>query len=139
MKKKAVVLYSGGLDSTTCMAIARADGLDPYAISFAYGQRHSIELDKARQYASRIGAVDHQLVQFDLRPFGGSSLTSEQEVPKDRPMDDAIPTTYVPARNTIFLSFAPSISRRSRHWRTWPPGPALKRPAATGSMLPCST
>lgn len=106
MKKKAVVLYSGGLDSTTCMAIARADGLDPYAISFAYGQRHSIELDKARQYASRIGAVDHQLVQFDLRPFGGSSLTSEQEVPKDRPMDDAIPTTYVPARNTIFLSFA---------------------------------
>jgi 7-cyano-7-deazaguanine synthase len=106
MIKKAVVLYSGGLDSTTCLAIARADGFEPYAMSFAYGQRHSVELEKARVYASRVGAVAHQLVQFDLRRFGGSSLTSDQDVPKDRPMNDEIPTTYVPARNTIFLSFA---------------------------------
>ncbi len=106
MAKKAVVLYSGGLDSTTCMAIARADGFDPYAMSFAYGQRHSIELDKAREYAPQVGAVEHQLVQIDLRQIGGSSLTSELAVPKDRPMDEEIPTTYVPARNTIFLSFA---------------------------------
>ncbi len=106
MTKKAVVLYSGGLDSTTCMAIARADGFEPHAMSFAYGQRHSVELEKARIYAPQIGAIAHQLVQIDLRQFGGSSLTSDQEVPKDRPMDDEIPTTYVPARNTIFLSFA---------------------------------
>lgn len=106
MTKKAVVLYSGGLDSTTCMAIAKAEGFAPCAMSFAYGQRHSIELQKAKAYAPRVGAVAHQLVQIDLRQFGGSSLTSDLSVPKDRPMDDAIPTTYVPARNTIFLSFA---------------------------------
>ncbi len=106
MSKKAVVLYSGGLDSTTCMAIAGAEGFEPYAMSFAYGQRHSIELEKAKLYATRIGAVAHQVVQIDLRQIGGSSLTSDQDVPKDRALDEEIPTTYVPARNTIFLSFA---------------------------------
>jgi len=104
--KKAVVLYSGGLDSTTCMAIARSEGFTPYAMSFAYGQRHSVELDKARQYAPRIGAQAHQVVEINLREIGGSALTADIEVPKGRPIDDAIPVTYVPARNTIFLSFA---------------------------------
>lgn len=106
MKKKAVVLYSGGLDSTTCMAIARADGFDAYAMSFAYGQRHSVELEKARSYAPRIGAVSHQVVQIDLRQIGGSALTGDLAVPKEGVAEDVIPITYVPARNTIFLSFA---------------------------------
>lgn len=104
--KKAVVLYSGGLDSTTCMAIARADGFEPYAMSFAYGQRHSVELEKARDYALRIGAASHQVVQIDLRQIGGSALTGELAVPKDGVVEEVIPITYVPARNTIFLSFA---------------------------------
>jgi len=106
MKKKAVVLYSGGLDSTTCMAIARAEGFVPYAISFAYGQRHSVELSKAMKYAKAVGAEDHHLVEFDLRRLGGSALTSDQEVPKEGVEEGTIPVTYVPARNTIFLSFA---------------------------------
>ncbi|PLX84047.1 MAG: 7-cyano-7-deazaguanine synthase QueC [Desulfuromonas sp.] len=106
MSKKAVVLYSGGLDSTTCMAIARAEGFDPYPMSFAYGQRHSVELEKAAQYAPRVGAVEHQVVEVDLRRIGGSALTSDLEVPKGRAIDETIPVTYVPARNTIFLSFA---------------------------------
>lgn len=105
-QKKAVVLYSGGLDSTTCMAIARAEGFAPYAMSFAYGQRHSIELDKARRYAPLVGAVEHQLVEIDLRRIGGSALTSELAVPKGGVVEGEIPVTYVPARNTIFLSFA---------------------------------
>jgi 7-cyano-7-deazaguanine synthase len=104
--KKAVVLYSGGLDSTTCMAMARAEGFAPYAMSFAYGQRHSVELDKAVEYAPRIGAVEHQLVEVDLRRIGGSALTSDIAVPRGRAIDATIPVTYVPARNTIFLSFA---------------------------------
>jgi 7-cyano-7-deazaguanine synthase len=106
MTEKAVVLYSGGLDSTTCMAIARAEGFAPYAMSFAYGQRHAIELDKARQYAPLIGAAAHQVVEINLRDIGGSALTSDIDVPKGRQIDDGIPVTYVPARNTIFLSFA---------------------------------
>jgi 7-cyano-7-deazaguanine synthase len=106
MSKKAVVLYSGGLDSTTCMAIARADGFESYAMSFAYGQRHSVELEKAREYAPMIGAAEHQVVQIDLRQFGGSALTDDLEVPKDQANNQDIPITYVPARNTIFLSFA---------------------------------
>lgn len=106
MKKKAVILYSGGLDSTTCMAIAKADGFAPYALSFAYGQRHSVELEKAREYAPRIGAVAHQVVEIDLRQFGGSALTADLDVPKNRLAEGVIPITYVPARNTIFLSFA---------------------------------
>ncbi len=104
--KKAVVLYSGGLDSTTCMAIARDAGFEPYALSFAYGQRHSIELEKAREYASLVGAREHMVVDIDLRQMGGSALTSDIEVPKDGADKSQIPITYVPARNTIFLSFA---------------------------------
>ena len=104
--KKAVVLYSGGLDSTTCMAIAQAEGFAPYAMSFAYGQRHTVELDQARRYAPRMGAVEHQLVEIDLRRIGGSALTSALEVPKEGVLEGEIPVTYVPARNTIFLSFA---------------------------------
>ena len=105
MTKKAVVLYSGGLDSTTCLALAKAEGYEPYAISFAYGQRHSAELEVARKNARGMGAVDHLLVEFDLRKMGGSALTSDMAVPKGGPGSD-IPSTYVPARNTIFLSFA---------------------------------
>ncbi len=104
-QKKAVVLYSGGLDSTTCLAIARAEGFDPYAISFSYGQRHSVELELAKQNARPMGAVDHLVVEFDYRKVGGSALTSDIAVPKEGVGSD-IPVTYVPARNTIFLSFA---------------------------------
>lgn len=105
MTKKAVVLYSGGLDSTTCMAIARAEGFATYAISFAYGQRHAVELQMAKQNASRVGAVEHLVVEFDYRQVGGSALTADIEVPKTGVGRD-IPVTYVPARNTVFLSFA---------------------------------
>lgn len=105
MQKKAVILYSGGLDSTTCLAIAKDQGFAPYALSFSYGQRHQHELEVAKLNARPMGAVDHLLVEFDLRKMGGSALTSDIEVPKDGVGDD-IPVTYVPARNTIFLSFA---------------------------------
>jgi len=105
MTKKAVVLYSGGLDSTTCLAIARSEGFAPYAISFAYGQRHKTELDVAKANARAMGALDHLVVEFDLRKVGGSALTSDIAVPKEGVGSD-IPVTYVPARNTIFLSFA---------------------------------
>src|ERR1035437_7323301 len=105
MQRKAVDLYSSGLDSTTCMAIAKADGFTPFAISFSYGQRHSFELTVARKNAGKIGAAEHLVVDFDLRLMGGSALTSDIEVPKDGVGSD-IPVTYVPARNTIFLSFA---------------------------------
>jgi 7-cyano-7-deazaguanine synthase len=103
--KKAVVLYSGGLDSTTCLAIAKDEGFDPYAISFSYGQRHSVELELAKQNARPVGALDHLIVAFDMRQIGGSALTSNIRVPKEGVGSD-IPATYVPARNTIFLSFA---------------------------------
>jgi len=106
MKKKAVVLYSGGLDSTTCMAIARDMGFETYALSFAYGQRHSVELEKARTYAPLIGAKQHMVIDVNLRQVGGSALTADIEVPKDGGAEGEIPVTYVPARNTIFLSFA---------------------------------
>jgi 7-cyano-7-deazaguanine synthase len=106
MRKKAVVLYSGGLDSTTCLAIARSEGFEPYALSFDYGQRHRQELELARRAASQAGASEHRVVQIDLRQFGGSALTADIEVPKDQPVDAQIPITYVPARNTVFLSFA---------------------------------
>lgn len=105
MTKKAVVLYSGGLDSTTCMAIARDEGFTPYAISFAYGQRHAVELELAKQNACRVGAAEHLVVEFDYRQVGGSALTSDIAVPKTGVGSD-IPVTYVPARNTVFLSFA---------------------------------
>jgi len=104
--KKAVVLYSGGLDSATCLAIAQKEGFAPYALSFAYGQRHAVELQKAREYAPRIGAVEHLVVETDMRRIGGSALTDDLAVPKGRPVDDSIPVTYVPARNTVFLSYA---------------------------------
>jgi len=108
--RKAVVLLSGGLDSTTVLAIARHDGFDAYALSFDYGQRHAIEIESARRVARALGARDHVVVDFDLRKFGGASaLTSDVEVPKGRSageMSHGIPITYVPARNTIFLSFA---------------------------------
>lgn len=105
MTKKAVILYSGGLDSTTCLAIARSEGFAPHALSFAYGQRHAVELEKAREYAPRVGAVEHLVVEFDYRQVGGSALTADIAVPKDG-VGGGIPATYVPARNTVFLSFA---------------------------------
>jgi 7-cyano-7-deazaguanine synthase len=105
MQKKAVILYSGGLDSTTCLAIAKAEGFEPYAMSFSYGQRHKHELEVARRNARPMGAVEHLVVDFDLRKMGGSALTSDIAVPKTG-VGEEIPVTYVPARNTIFLSFA---------------------------------
>ena len=106
---KAVVLLSGGLDSTTTLAIAKNEGYTIYAITFEYGQRHQFELEAARRVAARENVVQHIVVQFDLRTFGGSALTSNIAVPKGRDltqMNHDIPVTYVPARNTIFLSFA---------------------------------
>ena len=105
MERKAVVLYSGGLDSSTCLAIARSEGYVPCAISFSYGQRHSYELEVAKANARQLGASEHLVVDFDLRLMGGSALTADIDVPKQGVGDD-IPVTYVPARNTIFLSFA---------------------------------
>jgi 7-cyano-7-deazaguanine synthase len=107
--KRAVVLLSGGLDSATVLAIARAAGFDAYALSFAYGQRHAWELDCARRVAAALGAREHRIAEIDLRAFGGSALTADIDVPKGRgeqEMNAEIPITYVPARNTIFLSFA---------------------------------
>jgi len=107
--RKAVVLLSGGLDSATALAIARAEGYACYALSFRYGQRHSIELAAARRVARALGAVEHKVATIDLRMFGGSALTADIAVPKGRSakqMEHGVPITYVPARNTIFLSFA---------------------------------
>ena len=109
MKKPAVVLLSGGLDSTTVLAIARDRGYEPYALSFRYGQRHAVELEAAQCVAATQGVKRHVIADIDLRVFGGSSLTADIAVPKhDAPedLDEEIPSTYVPARNTIFLSFA---------------------------------
>jgi 7-cyano-7-deazaguanine synthase len=107
---KAVVLLSGGLDSATALAIAHAEGYEPYALSFRYGQRHEFELKAAGRIAARAGVAQHVIAQTDLRSFGGSALTSDEiDVPKGRDvaaMSSEIPVTYVPARNTIFLSFA---------------------------------
>ena len=105
---KAVVLLSGGIDSSTALAIARNEGYACYALSFDYGQRHQVELQAAERVAKQLGAVDHAVIRFDLRRFGGSALTADIEVPKDSYNENAndIPITYVPARNTIFLSFA---------------------------------
>lgn len=108
-KKKAVLLLSGGLDSATAGAIAASEGYELYAISFSYGQRHLKELDCARNVAAFLKVADHVVVDFDLRKWGGSALTSDVDVPLDRDasnMAEDIPVTYVPARNTIFLSFA---------------------------------
>lgn len=103
--KKAIVLYSGGLDSTTCLAIARSEGFIPSALSFSYGQRHAVELETAKRYAREMGAVEHLVVSFDYRLIGGSALTADIDVPKGG-VGNEIPITYVPARNTVFLSFA---------------------------------
>ena len=106
---KAVLLLSGGLDSATTLMIAKSQGFDIYALSFAYGQRHGHELDAARHIAQTYGVKEHRVAQIDLAAFGGSALTADIAVPKDRSEKDmagAIPVTYVPARNTIFLSFA---------------------------------
>ena len=113
--KKAIILLSGGLDSTTVLAIAKDQGYDPHALSFRYGQRHLIELDAARNVAAAFGPMQHIIADIDLRLFGGSALTADIDVPKRKSSNaidtqygdnSAIPITYVPARNTVFLSFA---------------------------------
>jgi 7-cyano-7-deazaguanine synthase len=105
--KRAVALASGGLDSSTAIALAQMQGFDVYALSFDYGQRHRCELDAARRVTKSLGIKNHVIAAIDLRPFGGSALTADIAVPKGRNVASAeIPITYVPARNTIFLSFA---------------------------------
>jgi 7-cyano-7-deazaguanine synthase len=107
--KPAVVLLSGGLDSTTALAVAKRRGFDCYAMTFRYGQRHGVEIECAKRVARAMGVKQQVMVDIDLRTWGGSSLTSDTPVPKDRPieeMEHGVPVTYVPARNTIFLSFA---------------------------------
>lgn len=106
--RRAVVLLSGGLDSATTLAICRHDGFEPYALSFDYGQRHRVELNAAKRVAESLRAHEHRIAKIDLRVFGGSALTNEMAVPKNRPAQSGtdIPVTYVPARNTIFLSYA---------------------------------
>jgi 7-cyano-7-deazaguanine synthase len=112
--RPAIVLSSGGLDSTTCLAIARADGFAPlYSLSFDYGQRHRFELEAADRVAAAFGVAEHRVIRIDLRQFGKSALTADIDVPKDRTAEQMgaamgadVPITYVPARNTIFLSYA---------------------------------
>ena len=108
-KKKALVLSSGGVDSTTAMAIAREEGYEIYSLSFHYGQRHALELEAAERVAKVLGAIEHLVLHIDLAKIGGSALTGDMEIPKGRAegeMRQQIPPTYVPARNTIFLSYA---------------------------------
>jgi len=107
--KRAVVLLSGGLDSATTLAIAKEEGYEVFALSFRYGQRHEIEIVSAQQIAKSLGVSEHRVIEIDLRGFGGSALTDAIDVPKNRAADEmtsGIPVTYVPARNTIFLSYA---------------------------------
>lgn len=107
--KNAVILLSGGLDSATALAIAKAEGFTPYALSFRYGQRHLAELEAAAKVAAAQGVAEHKIADIDLRLFGGSALTDDIAVPKARSaaeIGQGIPITYVPARNTVFLSFA---------------------------------
>src|SRR5437879_9113747 len=109
--KRAVVLLSGGIDSTTTLAIAIAEGCEAYALSFDYGQRHQIEMEAARRVADSLGARQHRIAKIDLCGFGGSALTDDIDVPKRRSETEiahGIPITYVPARNTIFLAYAPA-------------------------------
>lgn len=108
-QEKAIVLLSGGLDSATCLAIARSEGFEPYPLSFQYGQRHAVELQAAERVAKAQGVIPPRIAEIDLAAFGGSALTSDMAVPRDRSdeeMQQGIPVTYVPARNTIFLSYA---------------------------------
>ena len=107
--KKAVILLSGGLDSATTLAIAQNDGFTPYGLTFSYGQRHQFEISASQKIAEACNLTNHIITEIDLRAFGGSALTDDIDVPKDRSestMSGSIPVTYVPARNTIFLSFA---------------------------------
>lgn len=104
--KKAVVLLSGGIDSATAAAVAKDQVFELYGMSFGYNQRHSVELDSAKKVADHVGMKEHKIVNIDLGTFGGSSLTTDAEVPKESADDEGIPSTYVPARNTIFLSYA---------------------------------
>jgi 7-cyano-7-deazaguanine synthase len=116
--RRTIVLLSGGLDSATALAIAQAGQFETLALSFRYGQRHAIELDAARRVAAAANVREHMIVDIDLRCFGGSALTADIDVPKDRELDDdTIPITYVPARNTIFLSYALAFAevRDARH------------------------
>ena len=109
MPTKAIALLSGGLDSATTLALARAEGFETYALTFRYGQRHALEVEAAKRVAHALGAQDHIVLDVDLAAFGGSALTADIPVPKGRTpeeMGHGIPVTYVPARNTIFLSFA---------------------------------
>jgi len=109
MNPRAVVLLSGGIDSTTTLAVARQRGFETHALTFRYGQRHLAEIDAARRVARALGAAAHEILTIDLRAFGGSALTDDLAVPKDRAAGEigtGIPVTYVPARNTIFLSLA---------------------------------
>jgi 7-cyano-7-deazaguanine synthase len=109
LNNRAVVLLSGGLDSTTVLAIAKQEGFETYALSFDYGQHHRVELESAAKVARCLGATKHVVAKIDLRVFGGSALTSDVPVPKNRSTEEMgadIPITYVPARNTVFLSFA---------------------------------
>jgi len=109
MQKRAVVLLSGGVDSSTTLAIAKSEAFDIHALSFRYGQKHEVELHAARRIAAALEVEKHIIIDIDLRSFGGSALTSDIDVPKGRSNEEigsGIPITYVPARNTIFLSFA---------------------------------
>ena len=105
MTQRAVVLVSGGLDSATCLAVARAEGFECFALSFSYGQRHAAELDAAREVARQLGAIEHRVMNIDLGAFGGSALTDRSIAVPEQPTS-GIPVTYVPARNTVFLSLA---------------------------------
>ncbi len=113
--KRAVVLLSGGVDSSTAAAIARQQGFETHALTFRYGQRHECELEAAQRVAAFLAAASHRILEFDLRAIGGSALTDSIEVPKGRSVGEiahGIPITYVPARNTIFLSFALALAER---------------------------
>ena len=104
-KSRAVILLSGGLDSTTVLAIARSEGLECHCLTVDYGQRHRVELDAARRVADTLGAISHRIISLDLRAIGGSALTDDIEVPKDQDQESCeVPVTYVPARNTVLLS-----------------------------------
>jgi 7-cyano-7-deazaguanine synthase in queuosine biosynthesis len=144
--RHAVVLLSGGLDSTTVLAQATHEGYVINALTFRYGQRHTSEIDAARAVAERYRVARHEIIDIDLRAFGGSALTADIDVPKDRSVDSAhdIPITYVPARNTIFLSFALAFAEvtesrdlntlpPSNRWRTWRRAPVSK------GRLPCES
>jgi 7-cyano-7-deazaguanine synthase len=136
VSRLAVVLLSGGLDSTTVAALARSEGYRLLALTIDYNQRHRIELEHATRVAAAVGAERHIVLPLDLRGFGGSALTADIDVPKSG-VEPGIPVTYVPARNTIFLSVArsitraipiagPSSSQRSKPWQTAPPRPASR-------------